>query len=696
MALIDVHLRRRLRAPLSTALLALGIAALPACADDGKAPGSEVPRSVGEPADPAAPADHAAPAGDGLAAGSEATRAPARPVEAGRAGIVRRVRRVFDDWAEKEARLVQSYAEGAKEAVGKLRMYKRLTTKAYESRDYRPFWSADGQLTEAGDHVVEALYAVTDHGLDPAPYDLEGLRALVKGFSDASLAYQNALTLPSEDKVVWDFLTAQRKRLPLDDVGLERAAAAAGIDDRDLAVVDRAAGHVDALMAGRGALNETLRDLDIGLTWRYLRYIYDMRFSLRAHPFKADATDGAGIERTADDVYAFFLASDFEHIDATLASLVPKLPDYKAVMAGLQRYRKFAETYPEEPELSAKVEKLKRVAKPKPDELVRAVQTRLQHEDYYDGPLDGLYGEALEAALNFYQETHQLEQTGRVDRQTRLSLNRSYGERVQQLELSLRRFRESELHQGKWPFGSTPLRGRVNIPAFQATFFKDGVAVRQHNIIVGNNAVEVDAESGRKGLFNHTRMFSAELATVVLNPVWRVPKRIKEQELDLKLMDEPDFYEKHNYEVKTLPDGTEQVTQRSGSGNALGLVKFLFPNEFAIYMHDTPNKRLFKRNIRAFSHGCMRTEDPLELARWLLVDQGDWTAERFQQVLDSRQEYGVALKNKVPITIDYNTVGVHSSGRMMFYSDIYRYDKAYFEGNVPFRQDRDHPLTIIY
>ncbi|MCA9517932.1 MAG: L,D-transpeptidase family protein [Myxococcales bacterium] len=267
---------------------------------------------------------------------------------------------------------------------------------------------------------------------------------------------------------------------------------------------------------------------------------------------------------------------------------------------------------------------------------------------------------------------------------------------MQQIELSLRRHRESELHQGQWRFGTTPLRARVNIPAFQATFFKDGVAAKQHNVIVGNNAVEVDYDSGRKGHYNHTRMFSAEMATVVLNPVWRVPKRIKEQELDQKLMDEPDFYEKHNYEVKTLPDGTEQVTQLSGPGNALGLVKFLFPNEFAIYMHDTPNKRLFKRTIRAFSHGCMRTENPLDLAKWLLVDQGEWSEEKFQQVLDSRQEYGVALKTKIPITIDYNTVGVHSSGRMMFYADVYRYDKAYFEGNVPFRQDRDHPLTIVY
>lgn len=670
------------------ALALIGLGSLAACGDEeGSGPGaSGVPRVEGPGANPP-------PTIDPLGAGGGTVEATPPPVE--RAAFVRKARGIFDDWSEREAALVKDYAPSFKEALGKLRWYRKLSTRAYEARDFRPIFSDGTQLTVSGDKLLEALYAVADHGLEVEPYDLDALRAVVKTFSDRSLAYQDALTIPAESKGAWDWVTAQRKRLPLDDAALLAAATDADYSDDDLAVLDEVSRHIDSIFAARAALNTALRDLDIALTARYLRYVYDMRFSRRAHPFTADENDGEGVERTAEDVYAYFDKTDFADIAPSLAALVPKVPEYSGLMAGLKRYRQFAADHPEHIDLPRKVERLKAHDKPKADELVKQLQERLAQEEYWDGEIDGKFGPELEKALEFYQETHQIKQSGRVDRITRISLNTTFAERVRQIELALRRDRESDLHQGEFPLGSTTLRARVNIPAFQATFFKNGEIARQHNVIVGNNRVEVDEQTGKKGRFNQTRMFTATMKTVVLNPTWRVPKRIKEQELDLKLMDEPDFYEKHNYAVKTLSDGTEQVTQLPGPNNALGLVKFLFPNQFSIYMHDTPNKRLFKRQVRAFSHGCMRTQDPLDLARWLLVDEGDWTAERFDRVLASREEYGVALEEEVPVSIDYNTVGVHSSGRMMFFSDIYYYDRDYFDGKTPYRKDRDFYLTVM-
>ncbi|PIE19153.1 MAG: hypothetical protein CSA66_02975 [Proteobacteria bacterium] len=620
------------------------------------------------------------------------TKAPAPP-KTPRAELVARMRSLYEGWAAREAALVKGFGRGFDKALGKLRWYRRLSTKAYEAREYQPIFSRGAQLTEGADALLEALYAVEEHGLSPEPYDLEGLRETLKAFSDKSLAYQQTLPIPAEGKALWDFLTAQRRRLPLDDVALTAAAEEAGYSDADVNRLEEAEGYLDRILSARDALNGALRDVDIALTWRYLRYIYDMRLSRRAHPFFADKTDGAGVERTADEVYAAFEATDFDSLGAALKALEPRIPDYAKTKAGLARYRAFAAAYPEHIELPSAVRRLRRGGKKK--DLVARLQQRLAQEEYFDGEVDGVFGEALERAISLYQQTHQIKVSGRVDSITRKSLNTSFADRVAQLELSLRRHRESELHQGEWRFGDRPLRGRVNIPAFEATFFKDGEVARQHKVVVGNNKVEVDFETGKKGRFNQTRMFTAELRTVVLNPTWKVPKRIKEQELDLKLMDEPDFYEKHNYDVKILADGTEQVVQLPGPGNALGLVKFLFPNQFAIYMHDTPKKRLFKRPVRAFSHGCMRTENPLDLARWLLVEQGDWTDERFDRVLASRQEYGVALDEKIPVTIDYNTVGVHSSGRMMFYSDVYRYDRDYNAGKTPYRKDSDHYMTVV-
>ena len=198
--------------------------------------------------------------------------------------------------------------------------------------------------------------------------------------------------------------------------------------------------------------------------------------------------------------------------------------------------------------------------------------------------------------------------------------------------------------------------------------------------------MSTEEQSGLRGHFNRTRLFSRQLVTVVLNPTWRVPVRIKEQELDPKLMENPDFYETNNYDVVIHDDGSEHVIQLAGPDNALGLVKFLFPNEWSIYMHDTPKKRLFKREIRAFSHGCMRVHEALDLAQWLLVDNEGWTKERFDKVVAKRKTYGVPLKTKVAITIDYNPVAVHANGRAMFLSDVYKFDRDQAEGKTPYEK----------
>jgi len=670
--------------------VALGatVTALIACGDG---------RSADAPIAPEPGAEGESATEGGAAAAHGALDEEPTPPPVAREAFARAVMQVFDDWAEKEAELIADYEPSFKAALGELRWYRRLSTRAYEEREFKPIFSAGTELRRGADVLLEHLYAVAEHGLDPEPYGLEALKDLVRAYSEKSIAYQRALILDSEAKPVWQFLSAQRARLPLDERGIVNAAAEADLSDEDLPLLTAAVSHLGDLLASRRGLNAALRDLDIALTTRYLRYIYDMRFAKRAHPFLADATEGAGVERTAEDVYKTFMATDFDAIGPSLAALVPRMPEYQLLKEGLALYRGYAAAYPEHVELPPAVERLRRQRTPRVNANVKLVQTRLQHEEYWDGEVDGLYTEALEEAIRFYQETHQLRETGFIDRITRLSLNRTFAERAQQLELSLQRHRESDFHQGEetYLFGNAVIQARINVPAFEVTFFKDGEVARTHNIIVGNNNIDTDPNTRLRGRFNQTRMISAEMRTIVLNPTWNVPPRIKETDLDLKLIDQPDFYERNNYEVQIRPDGTERVVQLPGPNNALGLVKFLFPNDFAIYMHDTPNKRLFQRPVRAFSYGCMRTENPLDLARWILVDNMGWTDQRFDQVLRSRQEYGVAVRPRIPVTIDYNTVGVHSSGKMMFYADVYHYDRDLLAGDTPYRQDRRHHLTVM-
>ena len=462
------------------------------------------------------------------------------------------------------------------------------------------------------------------------------------------------------------------------------ALAEAGLDDQHVPLVEAAEARLAAMFDAKAALNDALRDLDIALMQGFFRYAYDMRLSRRAHPFLADPDDGTGVERVADNLRQLYDETDFDALDVGLRGFAPTYPLYKPTMEGLARYRRLA-AEEEHVKLPKAAKRLRRGSK---GDNVVLLQRRLAQEDYLelDGEPDGLYGEGLSEALKLYQETHQLDQSGAMDRATRSSLNKTFAERADQIALSLRRYRESELHQGEHRFGSAPVQARVNIAAFQAVFYRDGEPARTHRVVVGSNTVSVDERTGIKGHFNRTRLFTEQLQTIVLNPTWRVPKRIKEQELDEKLIDEPDFYEKNNYELKILDDGSEEVVQLPGPKNALGLVKFLFPNRFSIYMHDTPKKRLFKRQIRAYSHGCMRTHEALDLAKWMLTDIQEMTEKRFKQILDSRQTYGIALENKIPITIEYNTVGVHESGRMMFYLDVYKFDRDLLKGNTPYEK----------
>ena len=139
------------------------------------------------------------------------------------------------------------------------------------------------------------------------------------------------------------------------------------------------------------------------------------------------------------------------------------------------------------------------------------------------------------------------------------------------------------------------------------------------------------------------------------------------------------------------------MVQQPGPGNALGVVKFLFPNQFAIYMHDTPKKKLFERSVRAFSHGCMRTENPLDLARWLLVEiDKEMSNEEFDEVLEKREERHFALNPKLPISTDYVTTTIDEEGRIVFLADVYGFDRDYLEGKTPYKADKDLPMTVVF
>lgn len=605
--------------------------------------------------------------------------------------------RVYEAWSAEERSLVDEFGKSLDGAIAREGLFREWVKKVYAARPGRlPIMSRDGALTEDADYLVQAIEAVPTHGLDPKPYELDRLGGLLETYAKKRMEIDAAR--PASDSAVWKFLLAHRPAAgaKLDEASLRAKAEDAGLSDRHLGDLSEARKQLNQMIATQRTMNSVLAELDAFLVGKLHRWVFDMRFAKKAHPFLADKTDEDGLKRVSGDLVKV-MAVDLGVPGAvqTLAeSVVPRFPDYEPTRQALARYRDLATRYATHLELGKEVEK---AGPGKSGDYVSKLEERLAQEGYYNGVPTGRWSDALEQAVNAYQETHQLKVTGRVEKIMRGSLNRTYAERAQMIELSLARYRESDLHQGTFRFGETPLRARVNIPAMEARFFVGTELGRKHRVIVGNNDTETDAEKGKRGKLNQTRLLTAEMATVVLNPVWNVPKRIKEQELDLLLGDEPDYYEKHNFKVEVNPDGTERVVQQPGPGNALGEVKFLFPNQFAIYMHDTPKKKLFERPVRAFSHGCMRTESPVDLARWILVEvDKEMTNEEFDAILAKREERHFALNPKIPISTDYVTTTIDEQGRIVFLADVYGFDKDYFDGKTPYKADKDFPMTIIF
>lgn len=196
----------------------------------------------------------------------------------------------------------------------------------------------------------------------------------------------------------------------------------------------------------------------------------------------------------------------------------------------------------------------------------------------------------------------------------------------------------------------------VNIPSYQLTYYKKGEVVLRSNVVVGN-------------MLNKTVIFSGMMSFIVFSPYWNVPKSIVDKEIIPGIEKDENYLEAHNMERYG-----ENIRQKPGKDNSLGLIKFLFPNNNNIYLHDTPAKDLFTAEKRAFSHGCIRVEKTKELANLILEDDPTWTPEKIDEAMNKGEESWYTLKNKIPVYIAYFTAWVDDDGNINFYKDIYERD----------------------
>jgi murein L,D-transpeptidase YcbB/YkuD len=199
---------------------------------------------------------------------------------------------------------------------------------------------------------------------------------------------------------------------------------------------------------------------------------------------------------------------------------------------------------------------------------------------------------------------------------------------------------------------------------------------------------------------NRTPLLDSKIENVVFSPYWNIPLSIATKEMLPQIKKDPNFLRKQEMEVVRVSGGEAQTVdpsridwdsigeeyqlrQRPGASNALGLVKFLFPNPYSVYLHDTPADNLFDRLTRTLSHGCVRVEKPTLVASYLLRDQPEWTEARIDEAMHAEKEKWVALKTKVPIHLIYWTSWADSEGKVQFRDDVYGYDEIHRQAVSP-------------
>lgn len=291
------------------------------------------------------------------------------------------------------------------------------------------------------------------------------------------------------------------------------------------------------------------------------------------------------------------------------------------------------------------------------DPAIPSIKKRLATSGHFvPGDTTAIFDVALESAVKNYEISMGFIPDGLVTKELVAEMNVPVQKRIAQLLINMDRMRWlPEAEKGNQLIVT-------NIPDFKLHMYEGDKEAFNMNVVVGKEG-------------HNTVIFTGKLSQVVFSPYWNVPVSIVKNEIMPKLASNSNYLEQQNMEVVSQGNGLPDIRQRPGGQNALGKVKFLFPNDFNIYFHDTPSKSLFKAEQRAFSHGCIRLSNPVKMANYLLKDESEWNAQNINAAMNAGTEKFVQLKEPIPVLITYYTAWVDDAHKLHFRNDVYGHDE---------------------
>jgi murein L,D-transpeptidase YcbB/YkuD len=495
-------------------------------------------------------------------------------------------------------------------------------SKVYAERDYAPLWVEQGRLGSRAALVIDRIGRAADDGLDPSAY-----------------ALPDAATMPTEPSPA---------DLAALDVGLSMAVAAFAAD----------------ASAGRVAPSSIAKDIT-----RSPKPI-DAATALAAVAGGGDpvaALDGfnppnpafARLKAKLAEVRARGEAPKPEPI-ASGPTLKPGMHDARVPAL---RARFGLATATDTPTGSIMAPAETQVASTSDDPLVATVEAAIQSSD------ETLYDEPLVEAVKGFQAKAGLVSDGIIGSRTLAVLNGEDRDEEGEILANMEMWRWMPRDLGRDHVF-------VNVPEFIVRVVRDGVQVHQTRVVVGKVA-------------NQTPIFSDEMEYLVVNPYWHVPESIKIKEMLPEIQADPaGYFSRHGYEATWEGQVIDPnsviwdenavkavgIRQVPGEANALGNIKFMFPNQHSVYLHDTPSRKLFQRDFRAYSHGCVRVDDPMAFAEVILQGDPEWTVDKLKAMFGGA-ERRVDLAHHLKVHIGYFNVWVDESGTLQMRDDLYGHAK---------------------